>query len=98
MAAIVDRLNISVSLGANTGQVVGDLRMGRPKHLLLTNGAELTNADLADSESLQAWLEAKMALSRTDPTRFSFSPASTKWKTQQAIQTLERFRMVMRKY
>jgi hypothetical protein len=67
MAAIVDRLNISVSLGANTGQVVGDLRMGRPKHLLLTNGAELTNADLADSESLQAWLDAKMSLSRTDP-------------------------------
>src|SRR4051812_22788514 len=67
MAAIVDRLNISISLGANTGKVTGDLRLGRPKHLLLTNGAELTNADLVDSDSLKAWLEEKMSLSRTDP-------------------------------
>jgi aryl carrier-like protein len=74
MATIVDRLNISISLGANTGKVTGDLRLGRPKHLLLTNGAELTNDDLADSDSLQAWLEEKMSLSRTDPEKvFLFS-------------------------
>jgi hypothetical protein len=74
MAAIVDRLNISVSLGANTGQVLGDLRMQRPKHWLLTNSWEPTNADLADSDSLQAALETAMSLSRTDPNKvFLFS-------------------------
>jgi hypothetical protein len=74
MSTIVDRINSVISLGANTGFVTGDARFGSIKHILLTNGAEPTNDDLLDSESLKTWLESKLTLSRTDAEKiFVFS-------------------------
>jgi hypothetical protein len=59
-------VNICATLGGNLGQPACDVRMGRPKFLLLTRGKVFSAADLADSDSFKAALTAAMRLARTD--------------------------------
>jgi hypothetical protein len=61
----VDRINLTTTLGGNTGKTAGDVRMGRPKALLLTRGKEFSESDRADSETFEAALLVSMLLSRT---------------------------------
>jgi hypothetical protein len=58
-------INVVTQLGANTGQSIGDVRMGRPKAFFFTRGFEFAPADLLDSDSLFAALTTAMNLSRT---------------------------------
>jgi hypothetical protein len=70
----VDRLNLTTTLGGNTGKTAGDVRMGRIKALLLTRGKEFSEADRADSETFEAALEEAMLLSRESVNKvFPFS-------------------------
>lgn len=60
----IDRINLTTTLGGNTGKTAGDVRMGRIKTLLFTRGKEFSEDDRADSESFEAAAEAAMLLSR----------------------------------
>ena len=60
-----DRINLTTTLGGNTGRTTGDVRMGRIKIILPTRGKVFTSADIADSESFKAALAAALKESRT---------------------------------
>lgn len=67
-------IQILTTLGTNTGKTVGDVRMGRPKHLLLTRGKEFTADQIADSASFQTALAEAMLEARTSNSKvFLFS-------------------------
>lgn len=60
-----DRINLTTTLGANTGRTTGgDVRLGRAKVLILTN-RKFTAQELADSSSLKAAMESGMMQPRT---------------------------------
>lgn len=66
-------INVCATLGGNLGTPVCDVRMARPKYLLLTTGKEFTESELADSQSLQAALQAAMLLSSSNANKiFAF--------------------------
>ena len=58
-------INISTTLGTNTGKSLGDVRMGRIKHIILTRGKEFTAEELADSDALMAAIIAGIQQPRT---------------------------------
>src|SRR5687767_12247534 len=53
-------INITTTLGTNTGKSPGDARYGRLKILLLTRGKEFTKEDLADSDTLKEAIQEAM--------------------------------------
>lgn len=66
-------INVCATLGGNTGQPACDVRMGRPKYLLLTTGKVFAAADIVSSESFQAVLQIAMLLANSDANKvFAF--------------------------
>lgn len=69
-------INICATLGGNTGAPACDVRMGRPKFLLLTTSKEFSAGDIDDSASFQQALEAAMLLSKTNANKVYAFPAA----------------------
>lgn len=63
---LTDRINLTTTLGGNTGKTSGDVRMGRISALLLTREKEFSAAERADVESFEEALQESILLSRTD--------------------------------
>lgn len=59
------QIYVTNSLGTNAGKAAGSVKMGRPKVLLMTRGANPTASDLADSDSLFAFVKSCMNSNRT---------------------------------
>jgi hypothetical protein len=59
------KIRIVGQLGANTGKTIGDVRLGRIKTLILTQGFEFTEAQLADSESIFEAIRDAMLASKS---------------------------------
>lgn len=66
-------INVCATFGSNLGVPACDVRMGRIKYLILTTSAEMTEADLATSESVQEWMADALVLANSDANKlFAF--------------------------
>lgn len=59
-------ISVCATLGGNLGTPACDVRMGRPKYILLTTSKVFTAANIASSEAFQAALTAALLLSKSD--------------------------------
>ena len=59
-------INVCATLGGNTGNPPCDVRMARPKYLLLSTSKEFTSGDIQDSASFKVALQAAMQLGNSD--------------------------------
>jgi hypothetical protein len=66
-------INVCVSLGSNQGKDKCEVRMKRPKRLLLGN-YEFTKDELKDSDSLKAAIKRQMLKANTDSGKIFLSP------------------------
>lgn len=69
-------INVCATLGGNLGTPACDVRMGRPKILLLTTSKEFTEADITDSQSFQAALQTAMLLGKADANKIYAFPVA----------------------
>jgi hypothetical protein len=66
-------INVCVTIGNNTGKGTCDVRMKRPKYLLLSDFT-FSAADLANSDSLKAAFKRQMLKSNSDSGKLFISP------------------------
>jgi hypothetical protein len=70
-------INICATLGGNTGAPACDVRMGRPKYILLTTGREFAETDIEDSAAFQSALQTAMLLPKSNANKvYAFPQAN----------------------